>query len=130
MSTSGELEAVVAKAEAAWRKAQKVLDEAQGERDKANAGWAKVLHDRRRSSTDRRKAGTSAALTFPDRRNPEADRRKKDEGIAALSKAVAAQHEAYLGRDKAEADWAAAEAALRKATDTRDRAIAALDQAN
>lgn len=39
MSTSGEREAAVAKAEADWGKACNAFEKAQAERDKANAAW-------------------------------------------------------------------------------------------
>jgi hypothetical protein len=39
MSTSGELEAAVAKAEVDWGKAFLAFEKAQAERDKANAAW-------------------------------------------------------------------------------------------
>lgn len=127
MSTRAELEAGLAQAEADWRRARDSLDKAQAERAKAIAAWDKVLNDRRKTSTDRRKPGTAWEQTFPDRREAGSDRRIPESDIAAFSKTVADQHDAYLSRDKAEAAWAAGELRLNTASAERDKAAAALD---
>ena len=127
MSTRAELEASVAQAEADWRRARDGLDKAQAERAKANAAWDKVLSDRRKARTDRRKLGTAWEQTFPDRREAGSDRRIPESDIAAFSKRVADQHDAYLSRDKAEAAWTAAELRLNTASADREKAAAALD---
>lgn len=114
-------------AEAVWRAANHDLDMVQVELTKASASWDQLIVNRRKAVADRRKPDTVWNGPFPDRRVAITDRRKRDDGIAALSKAVADQHAVYLDRSKAEADWASAKAKLDAASVARDKAIAALD---
>lgn len=126
MSTRGELEVALANAEAGYRGASHDLARARAERARAGAAWDQIVIDRRRAGADRRKAGVVSDRMLTDRRNADADRRIRDEDIAALSKTVADQHQAYLDRNKAETDWAAAQARLTAATAEREMAITSL----
>ncbi len=127
MSTRAELEAMLARTETDWRKAEDALNKARAERDRAEADWDKVLADRRKSESDRRKPGSVWDKEFPDRRNAGADRRRAEAAFAAFAKAVSDRHQAYIGRDKAVADCAMAEARLNTANAARKHAIAALE---
>jgi hypothetical protein len=127
MSTRTELEASLQKAEAAWRAASHDLEAAQAELGRASGSWDQLIADRRKVKTDRRKSNAVWNGPGPDRRVATVDRRQRDDGIAALSKAVADQHSTYLARSKAESDCAAAKARLDRASAERSKAIAALD---
>lgn len=135
MSTRTELEAALAQAEAGWSKANEELELAQAARARANADWDNVVtvqHEQevdRRKAVDRRSADATWDMAF-DRRNPDADRRKSRATFVAFSKAVADRHEAYIARSNAEADWAEAEARVRRAGAQREKAKAALDELN
>ena len=126
MSTRIELESALASAEAEWRRANDSVSKARAERDRVHANWGRVVNDRRKSEGDRRKAGNNAYQAVFDRRSAYSDRRVRDADIAALSKAVADRHEAYLDLSKADETWTRAMAGLNLATAERDRAIAAL----
>ena len=130
MSTRAELESALTKAGADWHRASDAMDRAHADRAKANADWDQIVTDRRKSGADRRKPGTGWNQALPNRRNADADRRIQEADIAALATAVADRHKAYLGRAKAEADRATAEAGLNAATIERDKAITALDALN
>lgn len=130
MSARFELEADLAKAEADWLRAKADLDRAQANLAKANADWDWIGTDRRKAGTDRRKSSAVWDQRFPDRRELGADRRSPGTDIAAFSKMVADQHDAYLRRSKPEDDLANAEASLNATTAVRNKAIAALDALN
>lgn len=130
MCTRSKLEAALENAEAEWCNAYRVLDQAQVARTTANAAWTLVLNDRRKSVTDRRKARGIGDYPFPERRKADSDRRIPDADIAALAKAVADRHEAYLCQSKAEADWSIAQARLNAATAERHQLKAQLNALN
>ncbi|TSA11684.1 MAG: hypothetical protein D4R74_12695 [Betaproteobacteria bacterium] len=126
MTTNSGLEAALALAEAAWRRASEGLAQARTNWAEANDAWEKLISDRRAPGTDRRKSRKPLPQGFPDRRKSGNDRRIPEADIDALSRLVTERHNAYLKRGKAEADLASAGIALDAAAERREKAAAAL----
>ncbi|MBE0614347.1 MAG: hypothetical protein IH604_11820 [Burkholderiales bacterium] len=128
MSTRAELEAVLAKAETAWQKANDALRVARAVELKANAEWVRVAGDRRKSGNDRRKSTAVWHNAFPDRRKANTERRISESDIAVLSRLVTERNVAYTDRGKAVEERVQAEARLKTASAERDRVIAELEK--
>lgn len=132
-----ELEAGLAKAQAAWQKASDELDKAQIVRAAAKANWEKVVAcqtkseaNRRKSDADRRKSDEVLDRLMPDQRSSDADRRRANAVLAAFVRTVAERHEAFVERNNAETSWANAAADLIAAIAKRKKAVAALEEIN